>query len=208
MIRNNTIIRSLNGTPTSSVVTLTRQTYGGAGSSADCLLDAMIVDKLKRLKNTIEITLKKYIGYLNGDLSELPKSFNNEEIVKLSSTFFNMRVPSLTSTIYEYYRIFAITLIPTFSNITNKILKCQETEGELQAALEKASILDDTLKLQQYINGLKNRMYVIPQQTITIPMATIKEPYNTYIKLYGFPENMLWDPDKLGYIVNLLKLKV
>ena len=59
--------------------------------------------------------------------------------------------------------------------------------------------------LQQYINGLKKDYNAIPDQNIDVPKAGIKEPYKTYIEYFGFPEGMIWDPDRLSFVVNHLK---
>jgi hypothetical protein len=57
-------------------------------------------------------------------------------------------------------------------------------------------------KLEEYINNLKNRTLVtiIPEVDVNVPLLTIKEPYNTYIKVYGLPSGGAFDPDKLAQI--------
>ena len=66
---------------------------------------------------------------------------------------------------------------------------------------------DDIDKLKEYIKNLKSTFSLIPDQIISVPMANIKEPFNTYIKMFGFPAGMLWEPDKLGFVEEYLKIK-
>jgi hypothetical protein len=80
-------------------------------------------------------------------------------------------------------------------------------ESQLHSALEKAAILDDINKLKEYIKKLKSRMDIIPEQIVSVPLAQIKEPFNTYIKMFGFPAGMLWEPDKLGFVEQYLNIK-
>ena len=199
-------VRTLNGGASSSIVTFTRQSYSMIGSGSGDSTNTIIVDKLKKLMFAIESYLAEFIGYLSGDITELPKQFNLNIIYKLSSIFYSLKVPSLKSTVYEQYRLFTLSIVSSLQNINTFVLNCQETSGLLEATKEKASILDDIKKLQEFINNLKTKFMLIPEQTVTIPMAQIKEPYNTYIKLYGFPENMVWDTDKLAFVIQLLKL--
>jgi len=203
---NTGTVRTLSGGASSSIVTFTRQSYSTFGSSGGDKTNTIIVDRLKKLMFAIETYLAKYIEYLSGDISELPKNLNVNIISRLSSIFFSLKVPSLNSTVYEEYRLFTTSIISSFQNINTFVLNCQEKTALLEAALEKASILDDINKLQEFIKNLKRKFMLIPEQTITLPTATIKEPYNTYINIYGFPENMLWDPDKLAFVIELLKL--
>lgn len=199
-------VRTLNGGASSSLVTFTRQSYSMNGSGSGDSTNTIIVDKLKKLMFAIESYLAEFIGYLSGDITELPKQFNLNLISKLSSIFYSLKVPSLKSTVYEQYRLFTLSIVNSLQNINTFVLNCQQKSALLEAVTEKASILDDIKKLQEFINNLKTKFMLIPEQTVTIPMAQIKEPYNTYIKLYGFPENMVWDTDKLAFVIQLLKL--
>ena len=71
---------------------------------------------------------------------------------------------------------------------------------------EKASILDDMVKLREYINSLKKNMSIFPNIEVTVVKAQIKPEYLEYIKLYGYPENSIFDMDKLGAILISMEL--
>jgi hypothetical protein len=169
--------------------------------------DSLLISSLKRLMDAIHQYLDDFIGYLKGDLESLPPNIDTAIIQTLSSTFYNLRQPSLLSTVYEDYRLFTTSLISSFQNISLQVSSCQLMESQLQSALEKAAILDDINKLKEYIKKLKSRMDIIPEQIVSVPLAQIKEPFNTYIKMFGFPAGMLWEPDKLGFVEQYLNIK-
>jgi hypothetical protein len=203
-------VRLLNGSQSaSSSVLLSRQLIyeGGAPGSVPGQQDSLLISSLKRLMDAIHQYLDDYIGYLKGDLANLPPNLSQDIIQTLSSTFYNLRQPTLMSTVYEQYRLFATSLISSFQNISLQVSTCQLIESRLQSALEKASILEDITKLKEYINGLKSTFQVIPDQEVNVPLAKIKEPYNTYIKMFGFPPGMLWEPDKLAFVEQYLNIK-
>jgi len=201
-------IKLLNSIGSSSHgVLLSRQTIGTASSSEECKNSTFVLNNLVKLMTTIKYGLSKYVGYLSGDLNELPKNINNTIIQSLSSSFYILRQPTLIASVYEQYRVFIISLIPSLKNISTQVSSCQALKSQLDIALEKANILDNMVLLQEYINGLKKDYNAIPDQKIDIPKATIKEPYNTYIEYFGFPEGMLWDPDRLSFVIDYLKKK-
>jgi len=202
-------VRLLNGSQSaSSMVLLSRQLlYDGTTMGGQTTGDAFIVEYLKKLMDAIHQYLDQYIGFLKGDLESLPPNIDTAIIQTLSSTFYNLKKPSLLSTVYEDYRVFTTSLISSFQNISLQVSNCQLLDSQLQSALEKASILDDINKLKEYIKKLKSSMQVIPDQIVSVPLATIKEPFNTYIKMFGFPAGMLWEPDKLGFVQDYLNIK-
>ena len=78
--------------------------------------------------------------------------------------------------------------------------------GEIDSLNEKAEILDDPDKLKQYIEDLTKKIQpVIPDQTITLPVARIKEPYYTYIQVFGLPDKAQFDIVLLKYLDVVLK---
>ena len=202
-------VRLLNGSQSAnSTVLLSRQLlYDGTTRGGQTTSDAFIIASLKRLMDAIHQYLDQYIGFLTGDLESLPPNIDTAIIQTLSSTFYHLKQPSLLSTVYEDYRVFTTSLISSFQNISLQVSNCQLLDSQLQIALEKASILDDITKLREYIKNLKSSMQFIPDQIVSVPLATIKEPFNTYIKMFGFPAGMLWEPDKLGFVQDYLNIK-
>lgn len=201
-------VKLLNSTESaSSIVLLSRQIRASgatSGSSTGSGFNPVLVDNLNRLMGAIRQYLADYIGYLAGDLQSLPPNINATITQTMATAFYQLKNQALMSTVYEDYRRFANSLIPVFQNITNQVLACNDINSKLAAALEKAAILDDINKLKAYLDQISRTHTILPEQQVTVPMATIKEPYNTYIKMFGFPAGMLWDPDKIAFVYNYL----
>lgn len=203
-------VKLLNSTESaSSTVLLSRQIRGqgntnGAGAGAGSGYNPMLIDNLTKLMGAIKQYLEDYIGYLSGNIQSLPNNLTLMDIQNMSTAFYKLKQPALMSTVYEQYRTFAASLIPALNNISAQVRSCNDISDQLKSALERASILDDLKKLKAYIDQLTKTYTFIPEQHISVPLATIKEPYNTYIKMFGFPEGMLWDPEKIEFVYHYL----
>ena len=103
---------------------------------------------------------------------------------------------------YEFIRSNLVNSLNALWQSVRQYMDLQKVLRELVVAEEKASILDDLVKLEEYINNLKNHtlITIIPDVDVNVPLLTIKEPYNTYIKVYGYPPGGAFDPDKLAQI--------
>jgi hypothetical protein len=199
-----------NRSSTTPGVSLSRQTSSAATSGASfeaSKANETLITNITNLMNTIKLGLSIYIPYLKGDLEALSSNINDSIIQSLTNSLFLLKQPKLVSTVYEQYRLFAISLIPIFKNIILQIASYKNLQNQLDDALAKAKILDNMTLLQEYVNSLKSNFNLIPDQTISVPKALIKEPYKTYIDLFGFPEKMAWDSERLMYVTELLKNK-
>jgi hypothetical protein len=200
-------VKLLNGVSSASANVLLSRQLTGPGTTATISVEQIIVTNLRKLMAAIQTQLTTYIKFLSGDITKLPSNINESVVRSMSSVFYNLRQPNLNASIYEQYRLFANSLIPVLQNVSTKVLEYQNIENQLKVALAKASILDNIKLLQEYVQNLKKNYNIIPDQELSVPKASIKEPYNTYILTFGFPENMLWDPDRLTLVTNILKTK-
>lgn len=83
----------------------------------------------------------------------------------------------------------------------------KNTQANLKSTTEKASILDDKTKLQEYINHLLGARSILPDSKVTIITAEIKPEYAEYIQMYGFPDGAVFDMDKLANAITSAKKK-
>ena len=93
-----------------------------------------------------------------------------------------------------------------FQGIQQYIL-LQNTEANLILYKEKASILDDKTKLQNYINSLLGSRSIFPDSKVTIVSAEIKPEYVEYIQMFGFPDGAVFEMDKLAMAIISAKNK-
>lgn len=62
---------------------------------------------------------------------------------------------------------------------------------------DDSKILNNTDLLNEYIQKLKSNYTIIDDLTVTSTKATVKPRYARYFALYGIPENLEFDPEKM-----------
>jgi hypothetical protein len=155
--------------------------YEKVGVYLEELMITYIDGKLDLLQNTL--TLEK-VEEIKNNISRTSSSLSNRNsLQKLINTYSN--------------------ILSVLEDSTEQYKEYVETLEKLEIAQEKANILEDPVKLQEYINT-----YLGPQNTflmelpeITTTPANIKPEIQQYIKLYGVPENLEFDQEKLDIII-------
>jgi arsenate reductase-like glutaredoxin family protein len=142
------------------------------------------------------------VKHIEGNLDDLVKILTKDKVDDIKYRIYNSLETVGNKTSIE-------TLIKTYQNILNVLEDSTEqyktyqiTLEQLETAQEKASILEDPEKLQEYINTFINSQnsYLMELPDITTTSATVKPEYQEYIKLYGVPDNLEFDEDKLYQI--------
>jgi len=145
----------------------------------------MYLFSLGRFKEVARTLTRNYYQYLSVKLSKI--SYFDYPIYEQLRRSTKFSLEGLYKSIEQY------------SKLTN-------TETILKNTKAKAAILDDMVKLKEYINGLKKQVSVFPDMNITIIRAEIKPEYAEYIRMYGFPEGGIFDMDKLAEILIRMEL--
>ena len=123
--------------------------------------------------------------------------------------YLSIKLSQIIYTDYPIYEQLRITIKYALQGLYSAIQEYEKlliTQTKLSLMSEKASILDDMVKLREYINSLKKNMSIFPNIEVTVVKAQIKPEYLEYIKLYGYPENSIFDMDKLGAILISMEL--
>jgi hypothetical protein len=108
---------------------------------------------------------------------------------------------------YPEYELVRATLSKSFIGLfqaRNLYLEYLEQKNVAEALKSKAEILDNIELLKEYIQNNMNQNTmadIFPPANITTLPVIIKPEYLEYIRLYGFPENALFDTDKLADIL-------
>ena len=166
--------------------------------------DLIISSRLKKLYNTIGDPLTIIMNnYIDREFDKVTDTINLKTFINMLPSLFNQKMTSLPE--FEKVRI---TLVNIINMLEQGSLQYKEMKGiqlQLDAALERASILDDMDLLQEFINNLNKSYSIFGELTAQVTtQAAIAPEYAEYIKLYGYPENHIFDSDKLGQIITNL----
>ena len=152
--------------------------------------------------NKCVIQLSDYFkSYASGNFDSVVDSLDPAVFANISVAL-NKLIANKKYMDYEFIRSNLVNSLNALWQSVRQYMDLQKVLRELVAAEARISILDDLVKLEEYINSLRNHTLVtiIPEVDVNVPLLTIKEPYNTYIKVYGYPPGGAFDPDRLAQI--------
>jgi hypothetical protein len=160
-------------------------------------------DLLKELYTTIGASLNKLLtNYAAGNIlavrTELVENYDT-----LAVTIRNNSKPE-----FLYYEVMRLLLSKTLDGLNQSIkqyLEYVETISKLEACNKFKSILDDPVKLEEYIRQLNDRKYLFNVEPITTIRTILKPKYAEYIRLYGFPVGGVFKSEQLGDIIYKLE---
>ena len=141
-----------------------------------------------------------------GDFSEISDKYKEEDFFDIFDDIDKKKKYEDSYEHYEKIRNMSKRIIQSVWKSIYQYRELKTALGEIDSLNEKAEILDDPDKLKQYIEDLTKKIQpVIPDQTITLPVARIKEPYYTYIQVFGLPDKAQFDIVLLKYLDIILK---
>ena len=152
--------------------------------------------------NKCVIQLSNYFkSYASGNFDSVVDSLD-EAVFANISVALNKLIANKKYMDYEFIRSNLVNSLNALWQSVRQYMDLQNVLRELVAAEARITILDDLVKLEEYINSLRNHTLVtiIPEVDVNVQLLTIKEPYNTYIKVYGYPPGGAFDPDRLAQI--------
>jgi len=152
--------------------------------------------------NKCVIQLSNYFkSYASGNFDSVVDSLD-EAVFANISVALNKLIANKKYMDYEFIRSNLVNSLNALWQSVRQYMDLQKVLRELVAAEARITILDDLVKLEEYINSLRNHTLVtiIPEVDVNVQLLTIKEPYNTYIKVYGYPPGGAFDPDRLAQI--------
>ena len=206
MFRKNTITNTMFVRNVTQFVatsyTATATSGGGGGGGGGGGADSSIYDTLANSAPFKEIQ-RLSTQFANGSLPTLKNQLTPELYTTLSTTLATLALPNY-ATYTKIYTQEQTTLMMLSQAVAqyNALLDAQAT---IQTNEECCAILNDMDRLMAYISGLRRQMSIFPDQEIQVIKAEIKPEYLRYIQLYGVPENLAWDPEKLAYAVSLVE---
>jgi len=185
---------------------------GGGGGDGGEAFDELNknLGMYQNLHNKVIDSLTAYLTYFSGgNFSDLNNEFTTEKFNKLSSNLINTTMLSAVSEDYEYnptlFRLYRESFHRVLEGLQKSVLQNTELENTTQLLLttqEKADILDDMAKLRAYLEEKQNQMFFCDVSTQLNEMAVLKPQYQRYIDLYGLPDGLIFESEKMAEIIS------
>lgn len=153
-----------------------------------------------------DLYTKYKLGEYEGE-DGLINTFTYDKFNELSATLFGLK-SNTGEVYYECIRNIINLSLEGFRQSITTYTELLNNKKMLEECQDKADILDDATRLQEYLEQLSRSMYLmeVPDVRMTV-VPEVKEEYRIYIERYGFPENAVFDVDKMGEIINELNLQ-
>jgi len=174
--------------------------YSNGNSNGQISNEASLIHQLVINKCVIQIS-EYFKSYASGNFDSVVDSLD-EAVFANISVALNKLIANKKYIDYEFIRSNLVNSLNALWQSVRQYMDLQKVLRELVDAEKTDCILGDLVKLEEYINNLKKHTLVtiIPDVDVNVPLLTIKEPYNTYIKVYGYPPGGAFDPDRLAQI--------
>jgi hypothetical protein len=152
-----------------------------------------LASSLTQLNNLI-------IQYSLGNFSYVAQNLSIQEYNNLALVF-NGLIETAATEEYENIRQTINYTLQGLLQSVNQYNTLTSTQNQLTISQQQSDILNNPTLLQEYINNLKNSAVLFPAVSITPTLAILKPEYATYILLYGYPANGVFEIDKLAPIL-------
>jgi hypothetical protein len=173
-----------------------------AGGKYKALVD--MYTKLSLYVRTIRILIKEYA---DGNFVEVAHAMTQDAYNKYSIELAGL---SADAGKYGDYENLRLGITDSLQGLYQSILQHNillDTEAKLSVANKNLEILYDPIKLQDWIDKMKQKRTLFGESNVKATVkATVKPEYAEYIKLYGYPPGGNFDMNKLAGI--LVKLNI
>lgn len=159
----------------------------------------------QNLANTIAELDALLTNYSLGNFSSVAQTLTISEYNYIATLLNNLQQSASLYPDYETIRNVINMALQGLLQSVNQYIILTNTQNNLAICEQKSAILNNITDLQNYLNGLKGSRTVFPNVSGQSIVATIKPEYVTYIQLYGYPPNGIFEIDKLSPIIQSLQ---
>jgi len=138
--------------------------------------------------------------YLKGNYAYLTANLTSTQYLEYTNELYKLKAFT-NSQSYEQVRTILLTMLENLQKTVMVLFEKQNMEYLISNSREKLDILNNIEKLTEYLHKLKLQAQVIfPESNVRMTSVKINPTYTRYIELYGFPQNGIFDGDKLTRI--------
>lgn len=169
--------------------------------------DGTICSNNKVLLELAKFSVKLYelMSYFTrNDIQYLIENFGYEEYMKLGGELYNLKLNPITHPEYEQIRSVLKITIEMFYGYIIQYKKMEGYESLTKTVNEQTRILNSIQLMRERISQLKKQVNIFEDTNMTMPKVEVHVEMIVYMQRYGFPENGVFDTDKLQEIIDEL----
>jgi len=148
------------------------------------------------------------IQYAKGHFYEVANILTNKVFNRMSVELNNLSADPSKYSDYENIRMGNVAALEGLYQSILQYANLVDSELKLEKAKECEAILNDPVKLEEYIKMLHGRRTLFKESNVTVVKATLKPEYAEYIRAYGFPEGGIFEMDKLALVCKRLNISL
>lgn len=195
---------SLSSTDIALLIATFQNQLNSLVNNLDCSTNIVLNDHYKDLA-TYSTTLQTLLNsYAQGDFYGVANVLTQSVYQQLSVDLVNL---ALDPEQYPYYEELRNTITSSLEGLYQSILQYAtmvNLESQLDVCQGYEAILNDPVKLQEYLASMRKTQRLFPDVNVQVIRAEVKQEYLEYIKLYGYPMGGIFEMDKLGEILKQL----
>ncbi len=157
----------------------------------------------KLLTSNFAISIQNVIRfYYAGDFGKVLELLNKQNLELYSRLLESFKKSSITYPAYESVRLVLKLYLQGLTKSIEQYLELENSKIRVSTLSERAAILDNMDKLQEYINGLNrtvNLFRTIPP--VAVVEAKILPEHAIYLQKYGYPVGGIFDVKLLNDII-------
>ena len=171
---------------------------GGGGGGGGSIGDYNLLNFYSQLSVIVNTLNDLLTNYSVGDIEYVIKNFNKTTFYNLTMKLAKIKQNPSIYPEFENIRTFVEKTLQGLYKSIYVYLDLESTQRQLVASKEKESILYDVNKLKEYIASLSGSISLFPDIEVTSIGATLKPEVAEYIKLFGVPQNGIFETDKMA----------
>lgn len=156
------------------------------------------------LANALTSINQLFLDFSLGNFSSVSEVLTLDKFSQLSLLFGGLQQNSYKYPNYEEIRTTIVKTLQGLMNTAHLYADLMNVKIQLANCEERDKILTDMKLLEEYIKTLRGITVLFNPEPVTVIAAEIKPQYAMYIKLYGYPANGLFEPDKLAECITLV----
>jgi hypothetical protein len=145
--------------------------------------------------------------FTKNDMKYLMDNFSHEEYIKLGGELYRLKLNPLQYPEYEQIRSVLKLTIELLYAYVKQYNRIKDLDTLAKKVEEQEKILNSVQEMKERIGQLQKQVNLFEDTNLSMPEVQVHFEMIIYMQRYGFPENGVFDTDKLQEIMDELSAK-